>query len=428
MTDEFDFEARLADRLRAHAAAASRAFDALAIAHQAVEAGARHPMTGRLEWPPRRLTVGWSIVGLLLAMAALGAIAGIGALVRDAEPGPLDWQPQRYAQDWPAPVRAESPSGDVVVPMILGDEARWDPSEGRWGPFRYGDAIGDTGRDEFPWLDIEKVHLDSDYGTASFGIVLAGEIPSPVPSPAMTWIAYGLALDTDDDGVADVRVGIDNMPSGEHRAWWTDLASGETRWSAGPPYGWVGEPEGGSGAGRIGLDTWYPGEEGSGRATFRYSAREEERPLRFYVWVSMIERGRVAATDYAPDVGWLEEGTQPELTLVGPVWEMGSESGSLTIVQTLAFTEDGKVSIDAGCRTGVANVTVEQGTLRIGPPVLTENGSGCSAQVRERSIALLDSLTEARLAFTIDDGILELRSGSEVLRFTATFAGPPTGG
>ena len=26
----------------------------------------------------------------------------------------------------------------------------------------------------------------------------------------------------------------------------------------------------------------------------------------FYVWASVIENGRVAATDYAPDVGWLD--------------------------------------------------------------------------------------------------------------------------
>ena len=27
----------------------------------------------------------------------------------------------------------------------------------------------------------------------------------------------------------------------------------------------------------------------------------------FYVWASVIEDGRVVATDYAPDVGWLVE-------------------------------------------------------------------------------------------------------------------------
>src|SRR5687767_9262618 len=28
-------------------------------------------------------------------------------------------------------------------------------------------------------------------------------------------------------------------------------------------------------------------------------------PGRFYVWASVIEDGRVVATDYAPDIGWL---------------------------------------------------------------------------------------------------------------------------
>ena len=29
-------------------------------------------------------------------------------------------------------------------------------------------------------------------------------------------------------------------------------------------------------------------------------------PTRLYAWASMIEDGRVVATDYAPDTGWLE--------------------------------------------------------------------------------------------------------------------------
>jgi hypothetical protein len=29
-------------------------------------------------------------------------------------------------------------------------------------------------------------------------------------------------------------------------------------------------------------------------------------PHRFYAWASVIKDGRVVATDYAPDVGWLD--------------------------------------------------------------------------------------------------------------------------
>jgi hypothetical protein len=35
---------------------------------------------------------------------------------------------------------------------------------------------------------------------------------------------------------------------------------------------------------------------------------------RFYAWASVIEDGRVVATDYAPDVGWLEPTVWPEST------------------------------------------------------------------------------------------------------------------
>jgi hypothetical protein len=292
-------------------------------------------------------------------------------------PGSLIWTPEHLVQDWPAPVRPEPLISAPVMQMGLGDDARWDPSEGRWEPFEYADAIGDVGGHDVAWLDIREVHLGSG-GIASFGLKLAGDIPRPLPNPAERWIAYGVVLDSNGDATADVRIGIDNMAGSQHRAWRTDLASGQTSASAGPPYGWVGENLADGGTGRVGLDTWYPGEEESSasRATLRYSPRPDEAAFRFYAWASLIEEGRILATDYAPDVGWLEEGDQPELSLVGPVWVLGSEftreDGSFTLDQTLTFTSDGRLSIDAGCNLGVGNVTAEPGTLRVSDLVLTE--------------------------------------------------------
>jgi hypothetical protein len=57
--------------------------------------------------------------------------------------------------------------------------------------------------------------------------------------PSEQWIAYGLVADDDGDGVADRRLGIDNIPvpaTGEqqHRAWITDLHTGRTEYKVGP--------------------------------------------------------------------------------------------------------------------------------------------------------------------------------------------------
>jgi len=82
MTDRLDFERQLEARLRARAAVASRPFDAATIAHQAVVDDRRRRWIGRLEWPTSRPALGWLIVGLLLAIALLGAIGvGAGALL-----------------------------------------------------------------------------------------------------------------------------------------------------------------------------------------------------------------------------------------------------------------------------------------------------------------------------------------------------------
>ncbi len=63
------------------------------------------------------------------------------------------------------------------------------------------------------------------------------------------------------------------------------------------------------------FDTWYPGEWGGIRARLGFGADLTGGGSRpglgdpFYVWASVIENGRVVATDYAPDVGWLLETT-----------------------------------------------------------------------------------------------------------------------
>ncbi|HEX5823777.1 MAG TPA: hypothetical protein VFY18_04880 [Candidatus Limnocylindrales bacterium] len=84
MTDEFDFEAGLEQRLRARAALANRPFDAATIAHTVVAAEVRRPRIGGLAWPVARPAFAVLILAVLLAIALLG-VALVGAL-RDASP------------------------------------------------------------------------------------------------------------------------------------------------------------------------------------------------------------------------------------------------------------------------------------------------------------------------------------------------------
>jgi hypothetical protein len=131
----------------------------------------------------------------------------------------------------------------------------------------------------------------------SVDVELVGDIPLPVADPREQWIAYGLVLDTNSDGVPDARLGMDNMPEPGHRAWRAELGTGRTLANAGPPYGLVG--------GRY-VDTYFPGESTDDVAEISVGQIAAEPTLRFYAWASLIEDGRVVATDYAPDVGWLE--------------------------------------------------------------------------------------------------------------------------
>ena len=159
-------------------------------------------------------------------------------------------------------------------------------------------SSGDTGSECFPWVDIQELT-----GPGALWDSLSNQ--PPVVDPTEQWIAYGVVFDVDRDGVPDWRYGIDNMPvdaTGErpHRAWVTDLHTGRTESAAGPPYGGV-----------VG-DSFYLGLGHTGAAfNMTASGRPGQCPdvrcpgratdVRFYAWASVIQDGRVVATDYAPD-------------------------------------------------------------------------------------------------------------------------------
>jgi hypothetical protein len=202
--------------------------------------------------------------------------------------GPLAWSQASLEEDWPAPVRPEPAGGASVI--AVEDGLHRDPS-------------GDTGSSVVPWVDIREV----GFGRFKVIIDLVSNIP-PNVDPTEQWIAYGVVVDDDRDGVPDWRYGIDNMPvdaTGErpHRVWRTDLHSGRTESKLGPAYGYVGGTF---------FDTFFPGEwRGIGaRLSFGGDVAGGGTmggvPGSFYAWASLIVDGRVVATDYAPDVGWLD--------------------------------------------------------------------------------------------------------------------------
>lgn len=214
------------------------------------------------------------------------------------QPGPSEptgssnWTQASLKEDWPAPVRPE-PAG--AVPVLP-----W-PETIEGGHHQYTDPSGDTGSDCFPWVDIREVRFPGSWNLVSN--------QPPMVQPTEQWIAYGAVFDVDSDGVPDWRYGMDNMPldaNGErpHRVWVTDLHSGRTEAAAGPPYGPViGDsfyPAGGDFGVRIGL--WGPGRPGQ----LPKSVEELATDVHFYAWASVIQDGRVVATDYAPDAGWLD--------------------------------------------------------------------------------------------------------------------------
>jgi len=179
-------------------------------------------------------------------------------------------------------------------------------------PFTYLDPMGDTGSDAYPCVEILGMMAD----TSELHLKL--DASQHVVDPADAWIAYGVVIDHDRDGVPDVRYGIDNMPldavddGPPTRAWRTDLHTGQT--DAGPEHDERVRAAYTHGTPAVrSPQTEYPrsGSDvaflfgGAVETTTGSSGWGFELDMPFYAWASVIVNGRVVATDYAPDTGWL---------------------------------------------------------------------------------------------------------------------------
>jgi len=213
-----------------------------------------------------------------------------------AEPTLYRWTSQSADEDWPAPLRVEVP-GSGVLP------------EGPEGNF--ADALGDTTPDNVSAVDISTVNalLGCQVGLPKLRCIemgLSGSMPDPLPQPADAWYAYGIVLDVDSDGIPDYRYGIDNlnMGVGPHdgscdcsmtgRIWRADLRTGDVEVVA---------------AAQGSDDTLLAELPGSDFPTMFLHIKGLSG--NFYGWASLIANGRVVATDYAPDVGWLKLVNKP---------------------------------------------------------------------------------------------------------------------
>jgi hypothetical protein len=347
MTDFDAFERRLAAALRSDADASVAPFEAGAIADAAIadaQSGAKRLPRGSTR-PARRFgrdqgTTLLAAAAFLLVGGALAVGSGVlrlpsvvppppapsfGVVATGSPdttsaspssqansspepsltPAPIVWTQASLQEDWPAPVRPEPAGGASVQPM----------------PLTYLDPIGDTGSDTDPWVDLRGVMAD----TSRVDLKLLSSDP-PVVNPTERWIAYGVVTDDDRDGVPDWRFGIDNTTPASfgppNRVWRTNLHTGQTFAN---PLGDTSVPvplNGSDNLDQYALKAGYP--SGSD-PSFRFGGALEiavpdnepmpsggrklawghELDMPFYTWASVIVNGRVVATDFAPDAGWL---------------------------------------------------------------------------------------------------------------------------
>ena len=328
MNDMDAFERRFEDRVRAFAKAGVRPLDSAAVARAAA---VDHPRSIRAGSAVPRLGFtldrrAWAVVlalGLLVALLGGALLVGAGLVpptlvdtsipVRPSPnqpavvapsatptatpsptPPPILWTQASLEEDWPAPVRSEPVGGGIVEKAIVKNSA----------PATYSDPAGDVDA-SMPWIDIRQLTISRNRLIIGLAVNVM-----PVVDPTEQWIAYGVVWDTDRDGVPDLRFGGDNPPSEDgHRVWITELHSGRTVVNPGGGYFeetfydkffevflpidyWHGARL------TFGGETAGPGPNGGGIVGGLHSP--------FYAWASVIQDGRVVATDYAPDSGWLD--------------------------------------------------------------------------------------------------------------------------
>lgn len=213
-------------------------------------------------------------------------------------PALITWNSQSALGDWPAPLRVELPGSGVEAAERVNSQWRV-----------YNDAEGDTTPDDISEVDLSGVHIGLGCVAGRpqlrcIELALLGQLEDPLPDPEVAWYGFGIVLDVDSDGVPDYRYGVDNFNTGlgpcngplggpcetmPGRVWRADLHTGEVQVIAVP---------------QATDDTLF-GEFPTSDFPVAVFHLKGLSGL-FYGWSSLIADGRVVATDYAPNVGWLE--------------------------------------------------------------------------------------------------------------------------
>ena len=199
----------------------------------------------------------------------------------------------RCAQSHPAAPMSLMPCGSLPSR----ETARSTPGSTRWTTGFQGatraliSSISSSSRRSTPFASIRTSFACSTHRPSCWrGHRTPGE-----------WISYGIVVDRDGDGSPDGQVGLDNIPGGFFRAWYTEPFTGH---QVLPGL----ERDGGRRLRRVGdadgrwRDAAWPRlpMDCSGLA-----GSIDNRHGNFYLWAALIRDGQLVSVDYAPDVGWL---------------------------------------------------------------------------------------------------------------------------
>lgn len=233
------------------------------------------------------------------AVLAIGLLAALVAqFTKLPDVGPqltvTPWTHDSMREAFPVPLREEPRDGPGVV-----DSNNW------------ADPLNDGRPTTDPRVDLVTIEFSQPSDSSCLRpnqlclfFAPAQPLERPIPEPDNDWISYGLVLDTDVDGVADSRFGLDNIPGGFFRAWYPDPETSETTvylgssgHSADGAYGESEFPIAGEGTR---LDHGYMW------ISSALAGTSNDPRGQFYVWAALVRDGQIVSLDYAPDVGWLK--------------------------------------------------------------------------------------------------------------------------
>jgi heat shock protein HslJ len=115
------------------------------------------------------------------------------------------------------------------------------------------------------------------------------------------------------------------------------------------------------------------------------------------------------------------EVADPDLALVGPTWTVqsiisGEAVSSVSVVATLTFLADGRVTFDSGCNTGGGRYSATADKLRFSDLVTTD--MACDGPAGEMEGQMLQVLGAESVTYHIEAGNLELLAGDVGLGLT----------